>query len=127
MKKKLKLRSVDILRDIHKGVNLFCRIRGSFNFHIYQIRVTFRVCTIQDGVIRFLTLPSALGVFVRFLTSPSDFGLLWFCLMVPCQVFTISFHPLHPNISMHILHTVLYTCPKVLTGRICLTIKRFFG
>ena len=32
-------------------------------------------------------------------------------------------YPLHPNISMHILHTVLYTNPKVLTRRICLTIK----
>ena len=36
------------------------------------------------------------------------------------------FNPLHPNISMHILHTVLYTFPKVLTRRICLTVKSFF-
>ena len=34
-------------------------------------------------------------------------------------------NPLHPNISMHILHTVLYTFPKMLTRRICLTIKSF--
>ena len=33
----------------------------------------------------------------------------------------------HPYISMHILQTVLYTFPKVLTRRICLSIKRFFG
>ena len=33
----------------------------------------------------------------------------------------------HPNISMHILHTVLYTFPNVLARRICLTIKRFFS
>ena len=31
---------------------------------------------------------------------------------------------LHPNISMHILHTVLCTFPKVLARRICLTIKK---
>ena len=31
------------------------------------------------------------------------------------------FTPLHPNISIHILHTVLYTFPKMLTRRICLT------
>ena len=31
--------------------------------------------------------------------------------------------PLHPNLSRHILHTVLYTFLKVLTRRICLTIK----
>ena len=30
---------------------------------------------------------------------------------------------LNPDISKHILHTVLYTFPKVLTRRICLTIK----
>ena len=34
-------------------------------------------------------------------------------------------NPLHPDISMHILHTVPYTNPEVLTGRICLTIKSF--
>ena len=30
---------------------------------------------------------------------------------------------LHPNITMHILPTVLHTCPKVLTRRICSSIK----
>ena len=35
-------------------------------------------------------------------------------------------NPLHPNISMHILHTTLYIFPNVLERRICLTIKRFF-
>ena len=35
-------------------------------------------------------------------------------------IFLFIFNPLHPNISMYILHTVLYTFPKVLTGRICL-------
>ena len=36
-------------------------------------------------------------------------------------------HPLHPNISMYILHTVPYTFPKALSRRICLTIKSFFS
>ena len=35
-------------------------------------------------------------------------------------------NPLHPNISMHILHTVLYTFPEELKRRICLTMKRYF-
>ena len=39
----------------------------------------------------------------------------------------VSFNPLHPNISMHILHTVLYTFHKVLRRRICLTIRTFFS
>ena len=34
---------------------------------------------------------------------------------------------LHPNISMHILHTVLYTFPEVLSRRICLTVRSFFS
>ena len=32
-------------------------------------------------------------------------------------------NPLHPNIRMHFLHTVLYTSPEALIRRICLTIK----
>ena len=39
--------------------------------------------------------------------------------------FMPTFNPLHPNICMYILHTVLSTFPKVLTGRICVTIKTF--
>ena len=35
-------------------------------------------------------------------------------------------NPLHPNISMYILHTVLYAFPK-LTGGICSIIKIFFS
>ena len=35
-------------------------------------------------------------------------------------------NPLHLNISIHILHTVFCTFTKVLTRRICLTIKSFF-
>ena len=35
-------------------------------------------------------------------------------------------YPLDPNVNMHILHTVLYTFPKVLTRRFSLLIKSFF-
>ena len=38
----------------------------------------------------------------------------------------IHLTPSHPNISMHILHTVLHTFLKVLTRRICLTVKSLF-
>ena len=37
-----------------------------------------------------------------------------------------TLNPFHPNISLHILHTVLYTFPKVLKRRFCLLIKSFF-
>ena len=36
-------------------------------------------------------------------------------------------NPLHPNISMYILHTVPYSFLKVLTRGICLKIKSFFS
>ena len=39
----------------------------------------------------------------------------------------LTLYTLHPNIRMHILHTVLYTFPSILAGRICSTIKRFFS
>ena len=35
-------------------------------------------------------------------------------------------NPLHPNISLQVLHTFLHTFPNVLTRRICLTIKSLF-
>ena len=38
----------------------------------------------------------------------------------------VRLKPLHPNISIHILHTVLCTFPKVLTRRISLTINSIF-
>lgn len=34
-------------------------------------------------------------------------------------------NPLHHNISLPVLHTVLYTLPMMLTRRICQTIKKF--
>ena len=37
------------------------------------------------------------------------------------------FNPLHSNISMHILFTVSYSFPEVLTRRICFTNKSFFS
>ena len=41
-----------------------------------------------------------------------------------CAVYYfVLFYPLHPKISMHILHTALYTFLKVPTRRICLKIK----
>ena len=41
------------------------------------------------------------------------------------KIVCFLFNPLHSIISIHILHTVLCTFTKVLTRRICLTIKIF--
>ena len=66
------------------------------------------------------------------LTFIKWFHLTWnvsrtFFLSHTIYYFWCSINPLHPNISMHILHTILNTFPYVLAGRICLTIKRFFS
>ena len=41
--------------------------------------------------------------------------------------FRRRFNTLHRKIRMHILDNVLYTFPRVLTGRICMIIKSFFS
>ena len=43
-----------------------------------------------------------------------------------CETY-FSFNHLHPNISMHILHTCLYAFPKVLSRRIIVAIKSCFS
>ena len=40
---------------------------------------------------------------------------------------TSKSNPLNPNTIMNFLHIVLHTIPKVLTRRICFTIKSFFS
>ena len=50
---------------------------------------------------------------------------MWILFFKSCS-HCFPVNPLQPNISMHILHTVLFTSPKVLTRRICLRIKSFF-
>ena len=44
-----------------------------------------------------------------------------------CYSKSLHVNPLHANISMQTLHTMLYTFLKVLTRRISLTIKSFFS
>ena len=67
------------------------------------------------------------------LTPPSGMQFLNTTHLISMFIFAIetfmviSLNPLHPNIRLYILHTVLYTFPKKLTGRICLTIKNFFS
>ena len=48
------------------------------------------------------------------------------CVLQRNILFSVHFiNPLHPNISMQFLHTVLYTFPKMLTRRRCLIIKSY--
>ena len=59
------------------------------------------------------------------LTLLSFFSFVWLSLI---NILKFSSNQLlHPNIGMQILHAVLSRFPKVLTRRICLTIKSFFS
>ena len=42
-----------------------------------------------------------------------------------CPIYTVIFSPLHPNISMRILHTLLIVFLKVMSRRTCLKIRGF--
>ena len=54
-------------------------------------------------------------------------GSVWHSFFSPPSLSTKGLEHLKIfNISMYILHTVFYTFPKVLTLRICVTIKSFF-
>ena len=41
------------------------------------------------------------------------------------DLYVPSLYTFHPDISIHLLHTVLFTFPVVVTGRICLKIRSF--
>ena len=66
------------------------------------------------------------GIVCTFYTSlvsnPNHMKMIYIRLSKPK---TVLFNPLQLTISIHILHTVLYTFPKELTRRICLRIKSF--
>ena len=56
---------------------------------------------------------------------------IYYCLLISINasmhVLMHFFHPLHPNIGMLFLHTVLYTFSKVLIRRICSSIKSWWS
>ena len=72
-------------------------------------KVTVKKTRIKDHSISITRETTDLRLYADLLQSLSN----------PLKVINLSY----PNISMHILHTVLYTFPKVLTRRICLPIK----
>ena len=54
--------------------------------------------------------------------------LVVFLAVSPCKKKgVLSVNPLHSNISMHILFSVLCTFPKMLIRRVCLKIKSIFS
>ena len=66
-------------------------------------------------------IPTVLLLFFRAKTKFSIFSLLATASSL------LALDPVHPNIIMHIQHSILYTFPEVLTWRICSTIKNVFS
>ena len=56
---------------------------------------------------------------VRSQKKKKKLSVLFHSLAKWSQLFGLMVNPLHPNISMHILHTVLYTFRRVLLRRVC--------
>ena len=63
------------------------------------------------------------------IVNKAKLAVVEYCVTFPhmMHVSLKFFNPQHHNISMHILHNVLYLFPKVLRRRICLTIKSFLS
>ena len=78
--------------------------------------------TFKLGEIKFIHVK-----YRMFIVEHRMFQELSFFLSNTIYYFWSTINPLHPNISMHILLTVLNKFPYVLAGRICLTVKRFFS
>ena len=82
-----------------------------------------------------LSLAWELLSIIPYLTSEYKMTIILKTLEINTAVILISFNTfttylpscnsLHPNISLHILHTFLDTFPEVLTRRICFPIIRF--
>ena len=91
-------------------------------FHVANCRYSNRSQMISKfgWIIR-----DTLGCFsCPFLLSLLHFDIICDLLLNRCiATWNLFVNPLQPNISMHILHTVLHTFSKRLTRRICLTIK----
>ena len=64
-------------------------------------------------------------VFEKFMSKISGILNIFFFGVSSHKGSHMCIKPLHSNISMHILHTVLYTFPNVLTRRICLAVKSY--
>ena len=87
--------------------------------------VRFRTMLLQSMKMRH-SLP-AQGVW--FLKTTPQWQVCWLTrdLMIKVSGLHLLKWLLLPKISMHILHTLLCTFPKVLTRRICVMIKSFFS
>ena len=84
----------------------------------------FHVCKALHASVRAQTLLWNKNIYTFWRTS------IWFPALKVFSPFRLKrllfffVNPFHPNISMHIIHTVRYTFPQVLKRRICLPIKK---
>ena len=111
-----------------KTVQNFDSICATFNLHLcynFALLLQHRTCVTWKMQLFSASLTCNISTNVTLLIK--KLFIPWRWLASGCHVLQSLFHPLHPNASLHMLHTLLQTFPKVLIKRICLTIKSFFS
>ena len=104
------------------------------NFMVCFWSWRFKRCKSQTDVSSLIHLSKKFTIIILCLAfnneDPSQLGwssLVWSFILFSSLVLWYLFNLLQPKFITHFLRTVLYTFPKVLKRRICLTIKSFFS
>ena len=84
----------------------------------------FRIRDLNDEINKLLREKRHWEDRIKELGGP-DYGVSGLSVLFFLLLYRVN--PLHPNLSMYTLSTVVYTFPEVLMRRICLTIKSFFS
>ena len=116
--------AISWLRLVNLNLLVFFLILDGVNLTLLQVQqevTVIRLSCLRQGILRELWLQGKCLEDELIILLTSQLNLL---LMSKRECLITH---LHPNISIHFLHTVLYTFPMVLTKRICLTIKSFFS
>ena len=112
---------------IHYSFMYFNLLHPKIGMHILlTVHYMFPIVLTQgiQGTIK--SVGGVISLFPRAFNAQFSSETIKRCKM-PITVIGKRVNPLHPNISMHILPTVLYIFPKEMSRRTCSKIKGFFG
>ena len=112
---------------IHYSFMYFNLLHPKIGMHILlTVHYMFPIVLTQgiQGTIK--SVGGIISLFPRAFNAQFSSETIKRCKM-PITVIGKRVNPLHPNISMHILPTVLYIFPKEMSRRTCSKIKGFFG
>ena len=112
---------------IHYSFMYFNLLHPKIGMHILlTVHYMFPIVLTQgiQGTIK--SVGGVISLFPRAFNAQFSSETIKRCKM-PITVIGKRVNPLHPNISMHILPTVLYILPREMSQRTCSKIKGFFG